>query len=156
MTGPGDESHSLRGASDRRALRTIRRVFDSQEPLATGAFDDVVDPQVLGLQFSDGVGGADSARLDVRWSTRNDYNFHYTDSEGRNCRWDRHPHEFPTPTGATHFHPPPDASTAADAVEPSCLDETRVDIVARAIHKLWRRVYEQGSFEDVNTAGNPP
>jgi hypothetical protein len=156
MTGDADESHALRGTSDSRALRAVRRVFDTQEPLATEEFDNVVNPQVLELQFSDGVGAADSARIDVRWSTQNDYNIHYTDRTGRHLRWDRHPHEFPTPTGDAHFHPPPDASTAPGDVECSCIDETRVDIVARAIHKLWRRVYEQGSFEDVNTAANPP
>lgn len=156
MTDHRDESHALRGASDARALRTFQQVFDVQEPLSTGNFDDAVNPQVLELQFSDGVGGADSSRLDVKWSTRNDYNIHYTDSNGRNLRWDRHQHEFPTPTDDAHFHPPPDASTAPGAVESSCIDETRVDIVARAIHKLWRRVFEQGSFEDVNTAKNPP
>lgn len=156
MTDYRNESHALRGASDARALRTFREVFDTQEPLASEAFDDVVNPQVLELQFSDGVGGADSARIDVRWSTRNDYNIHYTDSHGRNLRWDRHPHEFPTPTADAHFHPPPDASTVPGDVESSCIDETRVDIVARAIQTLWRRSYDQGSFEDVNTGANPP
>lgn len=154
MTGHRDESHALRGASDGRALRTVRQVFDTMEPLATGTFDDVVNPQVLELQFSDGVGAADSAHIDVRWSTRNDYNIHYTDSRGRDFRWDLHPHEFPIPTGDAHFHPPPDASTTPGDVESSCLDETRVHIVARAIHKLWRRVYEQGTLEDVNTVVN--
>jgi len=156
MTAPEAESHALRGASDGQALRTFRDVFETQEPLASGELDDAVNPQELELRLSDSVGDADTARIDVRWSTRNDYNVHYMDSAGTDFRWDRHPHSYPAPSHDVHFHPPPDASTDPAAVEPSCIDETRVDIVARAVHKLWRRVYEQGSFEDVNTAENPP
>jgi len=37
--------------------------------------------------------------------------------------------------------PPPDAVTDPTDVEPSCIDENRIDIVARAIHKLWRTMY---------------
>jgi hypothetical protein len=156
MRSDRDESHALRGASDGSALRTVRETFEIQEPLVSTGLDDRVDPGALELQFSDGVGEAGSARIDVRWSTANDYNVHYTDSTGVDFRWDRHPHEFPAPSDDAHFHPPPEASADPAAVEPSCIDETRVAVVARAVHKLWRRAYEQDSFADVNTAENPP
>lgn len=152
----GEESHSLRGASDASALRTVRSVFERQEPMATVAFDDVVNPQVLELQFADAPGTAESARIDVRWSTEDDYNLHYTDSEGRNLRWDRHRHQYPTPDDDTHFHPPPEASVSPGDVERSCIDERRIDIVARTVQKLWRRAYEENSLDGVNTAENPP
>jgi hypothetical protein len=156
MTDPKSESHALRGAPDATALRRFRDVFETQEPLASGELDDSINPQTLEVHLSDGVGTAETARIDVRWSTTDDYNVHYTDSAGTNLRWDLHPHEYPAPSDDSHFHPPPDASTDPDDVEASCLNQTRVDIVARAAHKLWRRVYDQDSFEGVNAAENPP
>lgn len=156
MTGPRTETHALRGAPDGTALRQFRHIFETQEPLASGQLDDVINPQTLELHLSDGVGQAETARIDVRWSTTNDYNVHYTDSAGMDLRWDRHPHDYPSPTTDSHFHPPPDAIANPDAVEPSCINETRIDIVARAVHKLWRRAYDQESFDGVNSATDPP
>ena len=156
MTEPQTESHALRGAPDGVALRRFREIFETQEPLARGEFDDVVNQQRLSLHLSDGVGPADEARIDVRWSTTDDYNIHYTDTAAVDLRWDRHPHEYPAPATDSHFHPPPDAVTAPTDVEPSCIDENRVDVVARAVHKLWRTMYEEGSFSDANAAENPP
>lgn len=156
MTAFGTESHALRGAPDGAALRQFREIFETQEPLASGELDDFINPQTLELHLSDGVGQAETARIDVRWSTTDDYNIHYTDSAGMDLRWDRHPHEYPSPATDSHFHPPPDALANPDEVTSSFIDEIRVDIVARAVHKLWRRVYEQGSFADVNSAADPP
>ena len=156
MTEPQTESHALRGAPDGVALRRFREIFETQEPLARGEFDDVVNPQTLALHLSDGVGSAEKARIDVRWSTTDDYNIHYTDTAGVDLRWDRHPHQYPAPPADSHFHPPPDAITDPSNVESSCIDENRVDVVARAVHKLWRTMYEECSFSDANAAENPP
>ena len=156
MTDPQTESHALRGAPDGKALRRFREIFETQEPLACGEVDDVLNPQTLALHLSDGVGPAETARIDVRWSTTDDYNIHYTDSAGVDLRWDRHPHEYPSPPAEFHFHPPPAAASTPTDVEPSRIDETRIDIVARAVHKLWRTIYEEHSFSDANTAENPP
>ncbi len=155
MTSSATESHNLRGASDGRALRRFRDVFERQEPLATGTFDDLLNPQRLELHLADGTGAAERARIDVRWSTVDDYNIHYTEESGINLRWDIHPHDYPI-AALPHFHPPPDASTDPQRVEPSCIRERRIEIVARATHKLWRHCYDKGSFENANGLDNPP
>lgn len=150
------ESHSIRGPIDSPSLYDFRTVFERLEPLATGELDDPVDPTVLQIRLADGVGTADSARLDVRWTAVGDYNVHYTDADGRNFRWDAHPHEFPRPTDERHFHPPPNATNAPDDVEPSCIEVSEVVLVARAVHTCWRRAYDRGEFGECNAADDPP
>lgn len=88
-----DEGHSLRGPIDRPALLAIRDVFNSDEPLATAELDDYLDPETLEVTFDEGLCGAESARIDVQWTTQNDYKFHCTDSRGVNLRWSKHPHD---------------------------------------------------------------
>jgi hypothetical protein len=151
-----DESHALRGPIDRGALIDFRDTFERAEPLATTTLDDFLDPSELRIELSDGVGTAESARFDVGWTTRNDYNIHYTDTAGRNLRWDVHPNGYPHASKDKHFHPPPDASTDTSDVEDSCIDMSEIELVTQATHKLWRNVYEQGSFERVNEVSNPP
>lgn len=151
-----DESHSLRGPTDRGALLDFRAVFERLEPLASGELDDFVDPRELHIQLADGVGDAESARLDVRWTTRADYTVHYTDSQSRNLRWDVHSHDYPRPSGDGHFHPPPDATNTPSEVEESCIEVTSVELVARAVHALWRDAYEQGAVDEINDAHDPP
>lgn len=99
----------------------------------------------------DGIGDAEWARFDVRWYRSGCYSFHHIDSEGVNFRWDCHPKD-----GAPrrHFHPVPDAPS--NDAEESCIEEREPKVVARAVHKLWRRAYEEGSLKHLNTAENPP
>jgi len=151
----GDESHSVRGSVDRGALLDFREAVVRREPLATGELDYFLDPSVLYIHFEDGVSEAGSGRLDVVWTTQDDYNIHYTD-ETRNLRWDVHPHEYPTPPEDRHFHPPPDASRDPDLVEDSCIEVSEIVLVALATLKLWRTAYEWGSFDGVNEIVNPP
>lgn len=150
------ESHSTRGPIDGDKLYDFQQAFGRLEPLATGELDDVVDPSLLQIRFDDGIGVASHARLDVRWTVRDDYNIHYTDSENRNLRWDVHPHDFPRPTDERHFHPPPEASSALQSVEESCIEISEVTLVARATHALWRHAYENGTFEGINVITDPP
>lgn len=150
------ESHSLRGSTDRGALIDFRDVFNRQEPLADGELDDFFDPDELRITLSDGVGAAESAHLDIVWTTENDYNIHYADTQEKNLRWDVHPNDFPHPPGEKHFHPPPDASSDANVVEDSCIAVPDVVLVARAAHKLWRYAYDQESFESINDVSNSP
>ena len=160
MVSPDDDttdpSHSTRGPIDGPSLFDFRTAFERLEPLATGKLDDPVDPTELTIELADGIGSASSARLVVRWTTVDDYNVHYTDSEDRNLRWDVHPHDFPRPTDDSHFHPPPNASSAPDDVEASCIDVSEVILVARAVHVLWRLASDQGGFEEINAVENPP
>lgn len=146
----GDDSHALRGAIDAAALFQFQKTFEELEPLAAGELDDPIDPRVLYLCLQDGIGDAETATITVRWSTHGDYNIHYTDDE-RDARWDVH-----APSGDPHFHPPPDASSVDEDIEESCITVSEIDLVARAIHKLWRSAYDDGSVERLNTAENPP
>lgn len=151
------ESHRLRGAVDRPALIAIRGVFE-EKPTATAKLDDFLDPQTLKVRFDDGLCNADSARIDVEWTTRGDYKFHYTDSTGVDCRWDRHPHDgdYTAASGFEHFHPPPDASADPAAVEASCIEQPTDTLVARAVLKLWRAAYSADSLIPLNAGRNPP
>ena len=153
-----DESHSLRGPTDRPALITIRDVFNTEEPLATAQLDDFLDPQTLEVRFDDGLCEAENARIDIQWTTRDDYKFHYTDSQEVNFRWDKHPHDgdYVRVTGIEHYHPPPDASSDPTAVEDSCITQSPEILVTRAVLKLWRVAYHTDSWSPLNAGSNPP
>lgn len=90
------------------------------------------------------------------WTTRDDYNIHYTDDAGVDLRWDVHPNDYPPALDDKHFHPPPNATSDPASVEDSCIEVSELVLVARATHVLWRHAYEQGSFEAVNELVNPP
>nr|WP_254859354.1 hypothetical protein [Natronomonas gomsonensis] len=86
------EAHTLRGATDRPALLTIRDTIEEMEPLATAELDEYLNPSVVAVSLNDGLCDAGEARFDIQWTTENDYKFHYTDTEGVNLRWGAHPH----------------------------------------------------------------
>jgi hypothetical protein len=150
------EPHSLRGAIDAGALYDFRTEFERLEPLARGSLDDPVNPDELRLQLDDGIAEAERAAITVRWSTRDDYDVHYSDETGRNLRWDVHPHEYTNPDADAHYHPPPNASSDDDDVAASCITVTELVLVARAVHQLWRAGYDGGTAEPLNDAINPP
>lgn len=152
------ESHSLRGPIDRPVLLAIRDVFTTEEPLATPELDDFLNPTTLEIALSEGLCGADASRGDVQWTTRDDYKFHYTDTDGVNLRWGKHPHDgdYTHVPGLEHYHPPPDASSNPDDVEESCIKHSRETLVARAVLKLWRVAYHTDSFAPLNAGRNPP
>lgn len=150
------ESHSLRGAIDVTKLDAFRDAFVSIEPTASAAIDDRVNPRELRLTIPFGVGEADRTVFTVRWTTAGDYNIHYSDSAGRNLRWDRHPHDFSLPFDERHFRPPPDATTEDDAVEASSIETDRIVLVARAVHLSWRSALDDGSIDGMNAGTNPP
>jgi hypothetical protein len=153
-----DEPHTLRGPIDRAALLTIRDVIEREEPLAAPSLDDYLDPRVLNVPLKDGLCDAASARLDVEWTTRGDYKFHYTDTTGVNFRWDRHPHggDYNRIQGLNHYHPPPDATAEPDSVDASCIEQSVAELVTRAVLTLWRVAYHKDSYEPLNAAQNPP
>ncbi|QSX00270.1 hypothetical protein [Haloterrigena alkaliphila] len=151
-----EETHSLRGPTDRTALLEFRDVFESEEPLAAAELDDFFDPDELRITLEDGIGEATGGRFDVVWSTRDDYNIHYTDDLGRNLRWDVHPHDYPMPDDDAHFHPPPNAASDPAAVESSCIEVAEIRLVARATIALWRAAYDTGSIDDPNGFVDPP
>lgn len=150
------ESHALRGAIDVTKLDAFRDAFVAIEPMASGAVDDRLDPRDLRLTIPYGVENADKTIFTVRWTTADDYNIHYSDTSDRDLRWDIHPHDFSAPPDNGHFHPPPDASSRDTDVEPSCLADPSVTLVARAVHLLWRQALGERTVTDINTATNPP
>ncbi|MFC6752384.1 hypothetical protein [Halorubrum tibetense] len=150
------ESHTLRGTIDVTKLDAFREAFSTIEPMASGEIDDRLNPRELRITIPYGIGEADTTIFTVRWTTAGDYNIHYSDTSGRNLRWDIHPHDFSAPPDDRHFHPPPDASSADTHVEKSCLKEPSVDIVARAIHLLWRQALDEGSMTSINAGTNHP
>lgn len=150
------ESHSLRGAIDRTALLVFRDTVERHEPLASGQFDDFYDPSVLEIELDDGIGPSTGGRFDVRWSTTDDYNIHYSSGAGPDFRWDAHYHAYPNPSGDEHFHPPPDASKDPPDVAESCMSQPQPELVAVATVQSWRRCYEKGSLSDPNGLTDPP
>ncbi len=79
------------------------------------------------------------------------YNFHHTDSQGVDFRFDYRPKPD---APEKHFHGPP----AAPSENPtrSCITVTEPKLVTRAVHSLWRRAYDTGSLAALNDAENPP
>lgn len=139
------------GRLDIAALEEVRRVMERDGLVDEAGFEDLMDPTHLQVTFSDGIGNAEWARFDIRWRRNGSYSFHGTDSEGRDFRWGFHPKED---APDKHFHTPRDADRG-DPV-PSCTEVEEPTLVARAVHKLWRRAYESEDLSVLNTATNPP
>lgn len=145
---PDDDLDGDLGALDVVAMDQVRAAFTGLDGLVEAAgFQNLADPETVHVYFSDGIGEATDCRLDVRWYRRGYYSVHHTDSIDRNFRWDYHP-KVDAPD--KHFHPPPDARS--DDVEPSCITAEKPDVVARVVHKLWRRAYDTGETSTLNTA----
>jgi hypothetical protein len=135
------------GTLDVGSMDEIRSTFVGLDGLIDGAgFPNLADPEVLRVWFSDGIGDAENGRFDIKWYRRGYYSIHYTDSL-RDFRWDNHPK-----SGAPdrHFHPPPDAPS--DDPKPSCISVSNPAVVARVVHKLWRRAYDTNSVSKLNRA----
>jgi hypothetical protein len=128
------------------------------EPLARAELDDYLNPLVLNVALDDGLCEADEAKIEIQWTTRDDYTFHYTDTEAVNLRWGKHPHggDYVHVSGLAHYHPPPDASSDPDEVEESCITPSPEELVTRAVLKLWRVAYHTDSYEPLNAGQNPP
>lgn len=129
----------------------IRNMFMEEEPfVADYEWNDPLNKREVRLTFSAGI-DADWSRLDVTWYTSGAYKFQYIDSNDHQWRFDRHSnHHSPE----KHFHVPPDAKSTTAI--PSCITVEEPQLVARAVHQLWRRAFKQNAFDRVNTANNPP
>ncbi|WP_327053405.1 transcription initiation factor IIB [Halomicrococcus gelatinilyticus] len=91
-------------------------------------------------------------------TAQDDYKFHYTDSNGVDLRWGSHPHadDYVNVSGLEHYHPPPNASSDPREVEDSCITQSPVTLVTRAVLTLWRAAYHSESFTPLNAGRNPP
>lgn len=139
------------GPIDYETLQRIRDIFLESEPLVTRHdLGERLGPQPeLNIVVSQGFGSSPSSRFDIVWTERDCYNFHYTEPDGVDFRFDRHPEPN---IQAKHFHQPPDANTRV----PSCIEVEQVDIVTRAVLKCWRTALERDDPSLVNTRSNPP
>ena len=140
------------GPPDDTALDQIREEFRRLDGLVSEAgFDSLLDPTKLVIWLDDGIGDADWCRFDVRWYRMGYYNFHHTDEQEVDFRFDFHPKpDAPD----KHFHEPPDAPS--ENPRQSCITVTEPKLVTRAVHHLWRRAYETASLDLLNQADNPP
>jgi hypothetical protein len=86
----------------------------------------------------------------VRWSRTNSYNFHYTEGEDFDFRYDKHPNDH---SPEKHFHAPDD-TRSEEAVE-SCIDVEQDHLVALAVVQLWRNAWEKNDLSLLNR-GSPP
>lgn len=137
------------GSPDLKRLQTVRTVAEKYEPLVSETrFDSPVDPQMLQVFVDAGI-WAENARFDVTWTEKGYYRYHYTESEGFNYRYDRHPR---TDVPEKHFHEPPTADH--DAV-PSCIEVEMVPLVTLAVLQLWRDTVESGNLAHLQQP-NPP
>ena len=91
------------------------------------------------------------ARIEIRWYTNGDYNFHYiethTSDEVWQCRWDKHvnPH-----TTRTHFHPPPSANSA-DAIPDQLSACHPNDLFTRTVANVRQRIADVWDSHDQNS-----
>lgn len=143
----GDDLDGDLGTVDVAAMDEVRHALTGLDGLIESVgFEKPADPTAVRVTVSDGIGPATECRFDVRWYRDGYYSVHHTDSNGCNFRWDYHP-KAGVPN--RHFHPPPDADS--DRAEPSCLTVTQPPVVARAVHKLWRRAYDRGDLSTLNS-----
>ena len=137
------------GSPDPKRLQTARVVADEYEPLVSEAtFDSPVDPQTLQLSMDGGI-RAETGRFDVTWTEKGYYRYHYTEGEGFDYRYDRHPR---ADVPEKHFHEPPDASH--DAV-PSCIEVEVVPLVTLAVLQRWRDAVESGDLDRLQQPDPP-
>lgn len=138
------------GAPDPDLLASVRTIAEDYEPLVTdSAFDNPLNPEVVRIHLADGI-ETDTGRFDVTWTNKGYYRYHYTEGDGFNYRYDRHPRlDLPD----NHFHEPPEA--AHDDAVPSCLEVRTVRLVTLAVLQLWRDTVEAGDLELLQQP-NPP
>lgn len=139
------------GPVDYEALQTIRDIFLNHEPLVSRYdLSDRLDPQPeLNITVDEGFGASPCGRFDIVWTDRDYYNFHYTEQDGVDFRFDRHPEPQ---VQDKHFHEPPDATSRA----PSCIEVEQVELVTRGVLKCWRTALARDDPSLANTRSNPP
>ena len=143
--------HGDTGPIDYDALEVIRDIILETEPLVSqSTLDDRLEPRPeLHVTVEVGFGESQNGRFDIVWTERNYYHFHYTETDGVDFRFDRHP-EPNTPE--KHFHEPPDARTRV----PSCIEVEQPELVTRAVFKCWRTALSEDNPSLLNSASNPP
>lgn len=133
------------GPVDFAMLQQIRELIEREEPLIESTtFDDPINPTELVVTFTEGV--ECPGRFEITWWQRGGYRFHYTEPDGVDFRFDRHP-KADAPDA--HFHPPPDAGPATDSV---LAGADQPQVVTRAVLSQWRAAVIEGEGVDAVNA----
>lgn len=105
------------GPLDETALGQIRDEFVGLDGIVADAgLDSLLDPTKLIVRLDDGLGDAKSCHFDIRWYRSGYYNFHHTDEQDVDFRFDFHPKPN---VPEKHFHEPPD--TPSECPSRSCI-----------------------------------
>ncbi|MEF8786198.1 MAG: hypothetical protein V5A45_09725 [Haloarculaceae archaeon] len=139
------------GPIDYEALKEIRDIFLATEPLVSHhTLDGRLDPRPeLSVTVEAGFGSSPGGRFDIVWTETNCYHFHYTEEDGIEFRFDRHPEPNAPPK---HFHEPPDATSRVS----SCIEVEPPELVTRAVLKCWRTALSEDDPSKLNSKSNPP
>lgn len=139
------------GPIDYDALVVIRDIFLDTEPLVSHhSLDDRLDSRPeLNVTVDAGFGSSPCGRFDIVWTEKNCYHFHYSEDDGIEFRFDRHPEPNAPPK---HFHEPPDAASRV----PSCIEVEPPELVTRAVLKCWQTALSEGALSSSNSYSNPP
>ena len=125
---------------DYPTLQQICSLLVNEEPLVESTtFDDPVNPTELVVEFSTGLDSP--GRMEITWWKRGGYRYHYTEPDGVDFRFDKHP-KADAPNA--HFHPPPDAGQATQSV----LTDISQPQIIRAVISRWRRALIEGQGLD--------
>lgn len=139
------------GPVDYEALEEIRDVFLAEEPLVSHHdLSGRLDPQPeLTVAVDAGFTERSCGRFDIVWTEQDCYHFHYTEPDGIQFRFDRHPDPH---APERHFHEPPNGERRV----PSCISVEQPALVTRVVIKCWRTALSQGDTSVVNRQSNPP
>lgn len=139
------------GPVDYEALVVIRDIIIENEPLVSHhSLDGRLDPRPeLSVTVDTGFGSSPSGRFDIVWTEQDCYHYHYTEDDGIEFRFDRHPESNAPPK---HSHEPPDAKSRV----PSCVSVEHPELVTRAVLKCWRAALSVDDPSRLNSASNPP
>jgi len=134
------------GPVDTVVLQQIRDLVAQEEPLVEEtSFDNPMSLTELVVELT--IGMAEPGRFEITWWQRDACRYHYTESDGIDFRFDKHPKDN---APDTHFHPPPDGSPPVRSV---LQNVTQAQVVTRVVLKQWRAaIVDEGGLDVLNTA----
>lgn len=134
------------GPVDTVVLQQIRDLVLQEEPLVEEtSFDNPIGPTELVVELTTGMG--DKGRFEITWWQRGAYRYHYTERDGIDFRFDRHPKDD---APDAHFHPPPDGGPPVRSVLQRV---TQAQVVTRVVLRQWRAaIVDEEGLDVLNTA----
>jgi hypothetical protein len=144
---PSNEPPST-GPPDRQTLRLVESLLTDEPIVATTEFEpDSYEPRTLHALCEESRYPAtvETARLDVRWFTSDDFSLHYVETMAADqweCRWDRHPNPH---NARFHFHQPPNGDDIVDLTWSSLHP---IDVLSAVIAAIEQRTDQHWSPEE--------